>query len=83
MIMLQQDNDVVLANRYSICTSCKKKMLEADKKLRPSKAKEQLEGKFDGQFILKIPGAKDAEGEKVYLCKDCLKEYLVELDATH
>ena len=83
LLTLQHDSGIVLANRYSICSTCKKKMLEADKKLRPSKAAEQLQGAQDGNLILKVPGAKDSNGDSVYLCKSCLEEYLEQLNAAH
>ena len=78
----EQQGDIVIANRYSICASCKKKLLDADKKLHPSNAAEQLQNKYDGQLMLCIPGAKDNDGNKVYLCKSCLKEALEKMDGT-
>lgn len=71
----RNDGGVFPASYGTVCAICARK-LSLEKKIHPSKAHKELEGKLAGKLVYKIPGAKNIYNEEFFICENCAKEIM-------
>ena len=71
-LTVEGKENVVVGNGFAFCHACAAKLA---KKETYNKAKEKIKKEDLGKVLVYLPGLQDKDGEKVYLCHECLAEF--------